>query len=126
MPLALSASASSWRWVVEAGCVVIVRNAPSEAVRAKTLRQLRQVEGVAFAENSRANMEYTFARGYVTMSAIEKAFWLDPSNGNHYFLGAQYPESAFESKATLEDVPVRAYSNSTSKTLLKLYPRRPP
>lgn len=51
------------------------RYAPSEAVREKTLRHLRQVESIAFAENSRANMEYSFARGYVKMSAVEKAFW---------------------------------------------------
>jgi rubrerythrin len=51
------------------------RYAPSEAVREKTLHHLRRVEGIAFAANSRANMEYSFARGYVTMSPIEKAFW---------------------------------------------------
>lgn len=51
------------------------RYAPSEAVREKTLGHLREVEAVAFAENSRANMEYAFARGYVSMSSIEKAFW---------------------------------------------------
>ncbi|MEO6572545.1 MAG: ferritin-like domain-containing protein [Polyangiaceae bacterium] len=51
------------------------RYAPSEAVREKTLRELRVVESLAFAENSRANMEFTFARGYVTMSPIEKTFW---------------------------------------------------
>ena len=48
---------------------------------------------------------------FTSSVSFEKAFWLDPGNGNHYFLGAQYPESAFESKATLEDVPVRASMN---------------
>jgi len=33
------------------------------------------------------------------------AFWIAP-NGNHYFIGAQYPESAIISMETLRDVPI--------------------
>ena len=51
---------------------------------------------------------------FTSSVSFEKAFWLDPNNGNHYFLGAQYPESAFESKATIEDVPLRASSGGPS------------
>ncbi len=34
------------------------------------------------------------------------AFWIDPKNGNHYFVGAQYREAAIESIQTLQDIPV--------------------
>jgi HAE1 family hydrophobic/amphiphilic exporter-1 len=34
------------------------------------------------------------------------SFWIDERNGNHYFIGAQYPEAAIESMATLEHIPV--------------------
>jgi len=34
------------------------------------------------------------------------SFWIDEKNGNHYFIGAQYPESAIESMSTLEHIPV--------------------
>ncbi|MGH7163228.1 MAG: efflux RND transporter permease subunit [Planctomycetota bacterium] len=45
---------------------------------------------------------------FTSSVAFNKGFWLDPGNGNHYFMGAQYPEKAFEDKATIEDVPVRS------------------
>lgn len=34
------------------------------------------------------------------------AFWIDQNNGNHYFLGAQYPESLIQDIATLENIPL--------------------
>lgn len=34
------------------------------------------------------------------------AFWIDRNNGNHYFLGAQYPESLIRNIATLENIPL--------------------
>jgi multidrug efflux pump subunit AcrB len=34
------------------------------------------------------------------------SFWIDESNGNHYFLGAQYPEASLGDKATLESIPL--------------------
>lgn len=37
---------------------------------------------------------------------FQPAFWLDEHNGNHYFLGAQYPESAIRSTDTLADIPL--------------------
>jgi len=33
------------------------------------------------------------------------AFWIAP-NGNHYFIGAQYPEAGIQSLETLRDVPI--------------------
>jgi len=38
--------------------------------------------------------------------SFDKAFWLDPNNGNHYFVGAQYAERAFVDRAVLEDTPI--------------------
>jgi CzcA family heavy metal efflux pump len=43
---------------------------------------------------------------FTSSVSFDKAFWLDPNNGNHYFVGAQYPESAFESRQAIEDVPI--------------------
>jgi len=37
---------------------------------------------------------------------FEPAFWIDESNGNHYFIGAQYPESEHVSADTLLDIPI--------------------
>ncbi|MBI3768395.1 MAG: efflux RND transporter permease subunit [Deltaproteobacteria bacterium] len=37
---------------------------------------------------------------------FDPAFWIDQSNGNHYFLGAQYSEEAIQSLATLENIPL--------------------
>jgi multidrug efflux pump subunit AcrB len=34
------------------------------------------------------------------------AFWIDERNGNHYFVGAQYPEDQIRSLDTLLDIPV--------------------
>jgi CzcA family heavy metal efflux pump len=34
------------------------------------------------------------------------AFWIDERNGNHYFLGAQYPEDEIRDLSTLENVPL--------------------
>lgn len=34
------------------------------------------------------------------------AFWIDHRNGNHYFIGAQYRESAIKSLETLEELPI--------------------
>ncbi len=44
---------------------------------------------------------------------FDPAFWIDQSNGNHYFIGAQYAESDLESVETLRDIPVRATDGGT-------------
>src|SRR5260370_5092420 len=33
-------------------------------------------------------------------------FWIDEKNGNHYFLGAQYPEAVINDRSTLENIPL--------------------
>lgn len=37
---------------------------------------------------------------------FDPAFWIDTANGNHYFLGVQYPEASIESLETLENLPI--------------------
>jgi RND family efflux transporter MFP subunit len=37
---------------------------------------------------------------------FKPSFWIDPKNGNHYFIGAQYPEEAVRDLQTLENIPV--------------------
>jgi multidrug efflux pump subunit AcrB len=43
---------------------------------------------------------------------FDPAFWVDPGNGNHYFLGVQYDEEAIDSLATLENIPVSTGTNN--------------
>lgn len=35
---------------------------------------------------------------------FDPGFWIDPKNGNHYFLGVQYPESELNSLNTLKNI----------------------
>jgi CzcA family heavy metal efflux pump len=41
-------------------------------------------------------------------------FWIDERNGNHYFLGAQYPEDLIRNVSTLEDIPLTDPKPSTT------------
>ena len=38
--------------------------------------------------------------------SFAKSFWIDERSGNHYFIGAQYPEEDMVSFRTLEDIPI--------------------
>ncbi len=46
------------------------------------------------------------------------SFWIDPRNGNHYFIGAQYPESKINSFETIENIPITG-ARSAAPVLLK-------
>jgi multidrug efflux pump subunit AcrB len=46
------------------------------------------------------------------------SFWIDNKNGNHYFIGAQYPETDIVSMSTLEHIPVSGPQPGAT-TLLK-------
>jgi multidrug efflux pump subunit AcrB len=48
------------------------------------------------------------------------AFWIDHRNGNHYFVGAQYRESAIRSLETLEDIPITGPRQKTPVLLKQL------
>ena len=39
---------------------------------------------------------------------FDPAFWIDPKNGNHYFLGTQYYEEEINSLDTLLDIPLKS------------------
>ena len=41
---------------------------------------------------------------------FDPAFWIDPKNGNHYFLGTQYYEEEINSLDTLRKIPVKGGS----------------
>jgi multidrug efflux pump subunit AcrB len=49
---------------------------------------------------------------------FDPAFWIDPKNGNHYFIGAQYREEDINSLDTLRDVPITG-SASVRPALLR-------
>ncbi|MEE9383875.1 MAG: efflux RND transporter permease subunit [Nannocystaceae bacterium] len=44
---------------------------------------------------------------------FKPAFWLDPRNGNHYFIGAQYAEASHVSIDTLLDIPISTGAGQT-------------
>jgi len=46
------------------------------------------------------------------------SFWIDPNNGNHYLIGAQYPEDEIKDFNTLLNIPIVGAA-STQPTLLK-------
>lgn len=43
---------------------------------------------------------------------FDPAFWIDERNGNHYFVGAQYAESALKSLDTIRDIPITSPNGS--------------
>ena len=50
------------------------------------------------------------------------AFWIDERNGNHYFVGAQYPEDRIRSLDTLLDIPITgALQQRTGSAMQKLF-----
>ncbi|MBI4864698.1 MAG: efflux RND transporter permease subunit, partial [Candidatus Riflebacteria bacterium] len=46
--------------------------------------------------------------------AFAKSFWIDHRNGNHYFIGAQYPEELIRDLSTLSDIPITSASRKGS------------
>ncbi|MBI2944937.1 MAG: efflux RND transporter permease subunit [Candidatus Wallbacteria bacterium] len=38
--------------------------------------------------------------------SFAKSFWIDHKNGNHYFVGAQYPETLIRDFDSLKDIPI--------------------
>jgi multidrug efflux pump subunit AcrB len=46
---------------------------------------------------------------------FQKAFWIDERNGNHYYVGVTYPESAIDNRFVLENVGVN--SSTSDKTV---------
>jgi CzcA family heavy metal efflux pump len=65
-------------------------NREAVAVRRMTVEEV--VKNIVTALNSSVN--------------FKPSFWIDPKNGNHYFLGAQYPEDLIKSLETLKDLPL--------------------
>ncbi|MFQ5750173.1 MAG: efflux RND transporter permease subunit, partial [Planctomycetota bacterium] len=54
---------------------------------------------------------------------FEPSFWIDPNNGNHYLIGAQYPENLIRSFDTVLDIPVSSPQGEGSvplRTLVEL------
>jgi CzcA family heavy metal efflux pump len=53
-------------------------------------------------------------------TTFNPAFWVDESNGNHYFVGAQYPERIIKSFRTLENVPITGATTNGEDSRLSL------
>ena len=48
---------------------------------------------------------------------FDPAFWISPKNGNHYFMGTQYPEDRINSLDTLRYIPVKGSGASAEETV---------
>lgn len=51
---------------------------------------------------------------------FQPAFWIDESNGNHYFLGVQYEEEDIDSLDTLLDIPIAGSGGAGTVPLRQL------
>ena len=49
---------------------------------------------------------------------FKPAFWIDPKNGNHYFMGVQYAEEDINSKESLKNIPITG-DDSTRPVMLR-------
>lgn len=72
----------------------------------------------AFLGISQQNVVKNIVTAFNSSVNFSPSFWIDNKNGNHYFIGAQYPESQIVSMSTLEHVPITG-SQPDSTTLLK-------
>ncbi|MBI4868762.1 MAG: efflux RND transporter permease subunit [Candidatus Wallbacteria bacterium] len=50
--------------------------------------------------------------------SFAKSFWIDHKNGNHYFVGAQYPEHLIRDFSSLEQIPIVS-ARTTQPVVLK-------
>jgi multidrug efflux pump subunit AcrB len=53
----------------------------------------------------------------MSSAQIAPNFWIDPQNGNQYFIGVQFPENAVEDLSTLENIPITAERDRASGTV---------
>jgi rubrerythrin len=86
-------------------CQAIARRyAPDAATHNKALARMRELEARAFAENGRANMDYTFSRGWFDGGPLTRWFFRTLSN-----LGAtRLPLTPFAKETALELAPAVA------------------
>ena len=50
---------------------------------------------------------------------FDPAFWIDESNGNHYFVGAQYREEDIDSIDTILDIPITGAGQSSAAAAME-------
>ena len=74
-----------------------------------------KIDRIAAADHGVTPQEAMEALVSATNSSInfDPAFWIDPNNGNHYFMGAQYPEERINSLDTLRYVVVKEDRDGT-------------
>jgi len=74
-----------------------------------------EIDRIAAADRGVTPQEAMEALVSATNSSInfDPAFWIDPANGNHYFLGSQYPEERINSLDTLRMIVVREDRDGT-------------
>ena len=113
----------------------------SHEIAGAVMRELRQIEGVQDARIAQplhypaiqievdrvkaAHLGLTqedvirnVAAALNSSIGFEPSFWIDPKNGNHYFIGAQYPVEEIESFETLKNIPITG-TNTERPVLLR-------
>jgi multidrug efflux pump subunit AcrB len=74
-----------------------------------------EIDRIAAADRGITTEELMKCLVSSTNSSInfDPAFWIDPKNGNHYFLGTQYFEENINSLDSLKQIPVKANADGT-------------
>jgi len=74
-----------------------------------------EIDRIAAADHGVTPQETMEALVSATNSSInfDPAFWIDPSNGNHYFMGSQYPEERINSLDSLKMIVIREDEDGT-------------
>ena len=74
-----------------------------------------EIDRIAAADHGVTPQEAMEALVSATNSSInfDPAFWIDPSNGNHYFMGSQYPEDRINSLDSLRMIVIREDEDGT-------------
>ncbi|MCH8233331.1 MAG: efflux RND transporter permease subunit [Bacteroidetes bacterium] len=69
-------------------------------------------EKVAIMGLSAVDAIKNLVSGLNSSATFEKAFWIDESNGNHYFVGVTYPEYKIDNEHTIDNITVTSPNHS--------------
>ncbi len=114
-PIHYQVSGSSLETLEEIGRTIVGKIQDVQGIRDVRLMQRHDYPTIeididrtkaALAGISVENIMHNLVTATNSSINFRPAFWIDESNGNHYFIGAQYRESDLVSIDTLLDIPV--------------------
>jgi multidrug efflux pump subunit AcrB len=128
-PIHYQVSGSNLHTLEEIGGTIVTAIAGVEDVRDVRLMQRNDYPTIeididrtkaALAGISVENIMHNLVTATNSSINYKPAFWIDESNGNHYFIGAQYRESDHVSIDTLLDIPVTSAAGGSPVPLRTL------